>query len=63
MLTNNKGNTIHGFRHKFRDRLRAVNAPLEMIDQIGGWSVKTVGQCYGEGYDLSSIDKKLGEMY
>jgi len=51
-LTNNKENTIHGFRHKFRDRLRAVNSPLEMIDQIGGWSLKTVGQGYGDGYQL-----------
>ena len=59
MLTNNKENTIHGFRHKFRDRLRAVNAPLEMIDQIGGWSVRTVGQSYGTGYDLLSVEKIL----
>ena len=62
MFTKNKDNIIHGFRHKFRDRLRAVNAPLEMIDQIGGWSVKTVGQGYGMGYDLLSMEKTLGEM-
>jgi integrase len=59
VLTKNKGNTIHGFRHKFRDRLRAVNAPLEMIDQIGGWSAKTVGQSYGTGYNLLSMQKIL----
>ena len=53
VLTNNRDNTIHGFRHKFRDRLRAVNAPLEMVDQIGGWSVKTVGQSYGNGYEFN----------
>ena len=29
---------IHGLRHTFRDRLRAVEAPLDMIDQLGGWS-------------------------
>jgi integrase len=62
VLTNNRDNTIHGFRHKFRDRLRAVNAPLEMIDQIGGWSVKTVGQSYGIGYDLLSIEKILRKV-
>ena len=27
---------IHSFRHSMRDRLRAINAPSEMIDQIGG---------------------------
>ena len=26
------GNVIHGFRHSFRDRLRAVSAPRDMID-------------------------------
>ena len=29
---------IHSFRHALRDRLRAVQCPSEMIDQIGGWS-------------------------
>ena len=35
-----------------RDRLRAVNCPVDMIDQIGGWRKKSVGEGYGEGYDL-----------
>ena len=34
---------------------RAVEAPLEMIDQIGGWSLKSVGQGYGDGYSLSIV--------
>jgi integrase len=44
------GNVIHGFRHSFRDRLRAVSAPIDMIDQLGGWSLQSVGQGYGDGY-------------
>jgi len=47
--------SIHSFRHSMRDRLRAVNCPTEMIDQIGGWSRKSVGQGYGDGFDLTSI--------
>ena len=43
---------IHGLRHSFRDRLRAVEAPTDMIDQLGGWALKSVGQGYGDGYDL-----------
>ena len=36
-----------------RDRLRAVECPMDMIDQIGGWrSVVGVGNRYGEGYGL-----------
>ena len=37
----------------FRDRLRAVQCPSDMIDQIGGWSTAGVGQSYGEGYRLN----------
>ena len=46
---------IHSFRHSMRDRLRAVNCPADMIDQIGGWRKKSVGESYGEGYSLSAI--------
>ena len=50
---------IHGFRHAFRDRLRAVECPSEIIDQLGGWSLKSVGQGYGKGYELSVLSKWL----
>ena len=36
-----------------RDRLRSVQCPSEIIDQIGGWQTAGVGQGYGRGYDLS----------
>ncbi len=42
---------IHSFRHSMRDRLRAVNCPSEMIDQIGGWSSSKIDEGYGEGFD------------
>jgi integrase len=47
------GYVVHSFRHSMRDRLRAVNCPSEMIDQIGGWSKRSVGEGYGEGFPLS----------
>ena len=50
---------IHGFRHGFRDRLRAVECPSEIIDQLGGWSLRSVGQGYGKGYKLSVLSKWL----
>ena len=46
---------LHGLRHSFRDRLRAVDAPIEMIDRLGGWSLNTVGQGYGDGYQLEQM--------
>jgi integrase len=47
-----EGNVIHGFRHSMRDRLRAVECPSDLIDQIGGWSRGSIGEGYGKGYDL-----------
>ena len=41
-LTDN--HVIHGFRHSFRDRLRAVECPSDIIDQLGGWRLKSVGE-------------------
>ena len=50
------GHTAHCLRHPFRDRLRAVECPLELIDQIGGWSaVGTIGSKYGRGYPLQIV--------
>jgi integrase len=47
------GLTAHSLRHTMRDRLREVEAPLELIDQIGGWStVGGVGSKYGQGYKI-----------
>jgi integrase len=53
------GCSIHSFRHSMRDRLRAVDCPMDMIDQIGGWSTKSIGQKYGNGYNLKHIKKYL----
>ena len=53
-------NVIHGFRHSFRDRLRAVSAPIDMIDQLAGWSLQSVGQGYGDGYSINAVCEILG---
>ena len=53
---------IHGLRHSFRDRLRAVETPSEIIDQLGGWSLKSVGQGYGDGYQLNILSKWIEKI-
>jgi integrase len=54
------GLTAHCLRHTFRDRLRAVECPLELIDQIGGWSsIDSVGSSYGKGFNEANIKKWL----
>jgi integrase len=56
------GCVIHSFRHSLRDRLRAVQCPSDMIDQIGGWSTAGVGQSYGEGYGLDVTKSWMYEL-
>ena len=53
---------IHGFRHAIRDRLRAVNCPSEMIDQIGGWSSGNIGKGYGDGFTTPQLAKHLNQL-
>ena len=54
------GLTAHSLRHTFRDRLRVSGCPLELIDQIGGWSsIGTIGSKYGQGYDLDAVREQL----
>ena len=48
---------MHGFRHAMRDRLRAVECPSDIVDQIGGWQTEGVGQSYGSGYPLDVTRK------
>ena len=53
---------LHSFRHSMRDRLRAVECPKEIIDQIGGWSSSDVGESYGEGFPLVLLQNWTAEM-
>ena len=57
-----QGYTIHSFRHSMRDRLRAVECPSEVIDQIGGWLTHGVGISYGNGYPKSILLKWLRKV-
>jgi integrase len=52
-----KDYVIHSLRHSMRDRLREVQCPAEIIDQIGGWSSRSIGECYGEGYSIYQLKK------
>ena len=53
---------VHSFRHSFRDRLRAVSCPTDVVDELGGWALSTVGQKYGQGYSLEVKVKWMLEM-
>ena len=57
-----RGYTIHSFRHSMRDRLRAVECPSEIIDQIGGWLTYGVGNSYGNGYPERTLLQWLRKL-
>ena len=52
-----EGCTMHSFRHAMRDRLRAVECPSDIVDQIGGWQTDGVGHGYGSGYPVEVLQK------
>ena len=56
------GCTMHSFRHSMRDRLRAVECPADIVDQIGGWATGGVGQGYGSGYSLEVCYKWMKKL-
>ena len=53
---------IHGLRHSLRDRLRAVECPSDITDQIGGWTTEGVGHGYGRGYSLEVMAKWMRKI-
>ena len=48
---------MHSFRHSLRDRLRAIECPFDIADQLGGWASHGIGQGYGNGYELDVLLK------
>ncbi len=50
---------LHGFRHAMRDRLRGVDCPQDVMDEIGGWSKSSVGQTYGQGSSLERLHRYM----
>jgi len=57
-----KDAVIHGFRHSVRDRLREVNAPTDLVDQVGGWALQSIGQAYGDGYKLEQLHDWMSKI-
>ena len=45
-----------------RDRLRAVECPSDIIDQIGGWLTQGVENSYGNGYQKKTLVKWMRSM-
>ena len=52
-----EGCSVHSMRHAMRDRLRAIECPSDVVDQIGGWTTQGVGHGYGSGYPLDVLSR------
>jgi hypothetical protein len=44
-----------------RDRLRAVQCPADIANQIGGWATEGVVQGYGSGYPVDVLSEWMGK--
>jgi len=54
--------TSHEFRHTTADRLRDVECPKEIIEQIGGWSKGDMSQNYGQGHSLRRTSEWMEKL-
>lgn len=54
-------NTLYSLRHTFKDRLRDIGAPEEIIDELMGH--KTRGPKYGRGHLLEKSMNGYNELH
>ena len=53
---------IRSFRLRLRDRLGAVEYPLDIVDVIRGWKTLGVGDGYGNGYTFEVLKKWMKNL-
>lgn len=51
--------TTHELRHTMRDRLRDSGATRDIQDAVGGWGQSAMGDTYGKGYALKTLQAAL----
>jgi len=42
--------------------LRNVECPSDIVDSIGGWSKRSIGESYGSGYQLPILHKWMNKI-
>lgn len=57
------GQSFYSLRHSFRDELRRIEGPQELLDLLGGWSQgKVVSNTYGGGYTPDQMLKYVEKI-
>lgn len=51
----------HSFRHTLRERGRMLNDSPEVINALGGWAAKSVGERYGVNH-ITTLDEQLARI-
>ena len=54
--------SYHSFRHTFRDGLREVQAPDEIVDALCGWTRGTMRETYGSGPRVHALAKVMNRV-
>lgn len=56
--------SFHSFRHNFRDALRAIEAPMEIVERLGGWAAgnPAVNKKYGKGHEADHLYKYVKKV-
>ena len=54
--------TVHSYRHAIRDRLRAMQCPVDIVDAIGGWTAGSIGEKYGQVYKLDVLHEWMVKL-
>ncbi|MBS3650036.1 site-specific integrase [Pseudaminobacter sp. 19-2017] len=58
------GQTLYSFRHSFRDALRRIDAPSDVLSALGGWSEGTkVSDGYGDPKDADYLAKFVAKIH
>ena len=54
--------TVHSYRHAIRDRLRAMQCPVDIVDAIGGSTAGSIGEKYGQVYKLDVLHEWMVKL-
>lgn len=57
-----RGQRFHSFRHNFRDELRNNGVDRELAHALGGWSLETSGDRYGDGFHATKYADAIEKL-
>ena len=55
--------TFHSLRHNFRDSLRRIEAPQEIVERLGGWAEgRKTSDAYGSGFSVDQLAEHMKKI-